>query len=794
MIAAHGEPEQTAALAADLQRCLKVMTGAELPVVPVSGPAARPGIALATVASLADASRERALPTEPEHYVIRVDDGQRPEVLILGADEAGLAFGVYAFLESLGCRWYVPGPLGEEIPKRDTLVLGEGVRRDGPDFALRNVWWAYGGRPGWQKSAYSLWRTRNRMGGVQAFMGHNLQRIVPSSTFGAGHPEYFPLIDGKRRVPGTAEAHGWQPCTSNPEVVEIAAKAAIEYFTKLPSAFTFSLSPADGYGWCECPDCTAQDPLKFRGMPRRGKGRRMALFANAVAEKVSRELPAKYLCWYAYAGSVEAPEDVKVHPNVIVSLAHYGWCGCNLHDLRDERCALNAEFREVLEGWCATGCKLFIREYWTTLVSATDMPARVCAAYSLADDIPYFRSRGVIGFSSESIPDYGACALNFWMAARKMWDAEADTEGLLTDWFGGMYGPAAAEMCRITEEIVARCRDGGCRGNAFSEEYLKGLQERLETAREACSEERHRGRIDMSVRATAFALQLRDYILGPNREKHQALVAAVADIKERHDFAVDFRSFLSRLGREAKADVKLADPWRELRLRRLPGAPPVPAAALDTAMVVRGQHAFVVVVEAGDVIRGEFHVRRLGAYLSGGAFALVSPSGKVVLTGYGFVNEPVPFEAKAGESGTYVLALTTGSNAARVRIENPLCCLAGKAHHFLGRQPALFAGFATAGDRARTVTLNSDASGDPEKPGETARMQVFGADGEPVADGDTLSGKPFRAHLDSVAGTWVELRVGPASKGVLEDLRISLGGECHPFLATHPGRLMVPSE
>ena len=625
-------------------------------------------------------------------------------------------------------------------------------------------------------------------------MGHNLQRIVPPSTFGTDHPEYFPLIDGKRRVPGKDEGHGWQPCTSNPEVVEIAARAAIGYFTQRPSAYTYSLSPADGYGWCECSECTAQDPPKFRGMPRRGKGRRMALFANAVADKVSREFPAKYLCWYAYAGSVEAPEDVKVHPNVVVSLAHYGWCGCNIHDLYDERCGLNAEFRRVLEGWCATGCKLFIREYWTTLVSATDMPARVCAAYSLAADIPTFKSKGVIGFSSESIPDYGVCALNFWLAARKMWDAEADTEGLLTDWFGGMYGPAAAEMRRVTEEILTRCRDGGCRGNAFSEEYLRGLRERLEGARDACPEERHRARIDLSIRAVGLALQLRDYILGPSRDKHQALVSSMADIKERQDFAVDFRSFLGRLGSEATANVKLAGPWRALRLRQLPDAPPVPAAALDAAMVVRGQHAFVIVAEAGDVIRGEFRVRRLGTYLSGGAFALVAPSGKVVLTGHGFVNQPVPFEARAGESGTYVLALTTGSNAASVRTENPLCCLAGREHHFLGRQPALFAAFRPAGEGARRVTLGSDSSGDPEKPGETARLQVLGAGGERLADGDTISGKPFAVPLDDAAGAWVELRLGSASKGVLEDLRISLGAGCRPFLATHPGRLLMPAE
>ena len=36
--------------------------------------------------------------------------------------------------------------------------------------------------------------------------------------------------------------------------------------------------------------------------------------------------------------------DVGVHPNVVISLAHYGWCGCNTHALADARCSLNPKF------------------------------------------------------------------------------------------------------------------------------------------------------------------------------------------------------------------------------------------------------------------------------------------------------------------------------------------------------------------------------------------------------------------------------------------------------------------
>jgi hypothetical protein len=436
------------------------------------------------------------------------------------------------------------------------------------------------------------------MGGVQASMGHNLQRIISPQEFGEEHPEYFPLREGVRYVPERGGENGWQPCTSNPEVIAIAARKAIAYFDENPDAYSFSLSPVDGYGWCECDKCTAQDPPALRGNRMRGKGRRMSIFANAVAERLAEKHPDKYVCWYAYAGAVEAPEDVGVHPNVVISLAHYGWCGCNIHALQDPECPINPNFLGILNDWAAKDCKLFIREYWTTLVARTDMPARICAAYSLAEDIPFLKSKGVIGFSSESVTDYGACAMNFWMAGRKMWDAEADTAALVADFCGGMYGPAAEVMRAYFEEVVRICRARGCRSPSFSDEELADFHARVDRAAALCETPRQRDRVSLTQDSLDFADQFRDYLLKPSGEKREALVSRANELRDAHSLAVDFTAFIRRLGQKTQLNVAPAKTWLKTSFVPL-STETMPPTAREVAFTIRGEHAFLILAKRG---------------------------------------------------------------------------------------------------------------------------------------------------------------------------------------------------
>lgn len=784
----------------ELSKYVAAMSGAQLPILKPHErvPPGRTSIFVGTVADakrLVDDAALKAMGSfAPNGFMIQVRSGGRaaPCVFIVGHDVPGMEFGVYDFLESLGCRWYMPGVVGEEIPEHPTLVVEDKLEVQNPDFMLRNFWWGYGNRPAWQKEAYATWRKRNKMGGVKASMGHNLQRIINPVEYGKDYPEYFPLRGNTRYIPKNAGEHGWQPCTSNPKVIEIAAQKAIAAFDRDPELYSFSLSPVDGYGWCECERCQSQDPPELRGSAQRGKGRRMTIFANEVAKRLAKKHPDRYVCWYAYAGAVEAPPDLDVHPNVIISLAHYGWCGCNIHALKDPSCKLNAHFLKILDDWAGKECKLFIREYWATLVGATDKPARVCGAYSLAEDIPFFKSKGAIGFSSESVPDYGACALNFWLAARKMWRADADTTALLQDFCEGMYGPAESTMRDYFTGIVETCRQRGCRSSFFTDDELTTLRSKVDIAAKLCATEKQRARVQLTRDSLDFVTGMRDYVRAPSAQKRQALVHTVGALRDRHSLAVDFKSFLARLGRQLRADPSRANELLKMALVPLTDVP-MPSDATESAFSVRGKHLFVILTSKGERIKGRMEVRRLGRYLSGGAFALVSPSSKLLAQGTAAVGEPGRFEALAEEAGTHVVVVNTGRNAARVYADNQYFCLAGQSLALLGSQPEAYLALEPTAKQA-TITLTSPSGGPPDAPGETAAMVAFDPNGKEIARGDTTSGQPVGISLTpgpaQARSPW-RIRIGRAPKGTLEDLTLTLGSGAAPFVATHPTRLLL---
>lgn len=784
-----GDAEALAPIAAELAEYITAMTGSQ-PLISADpmAPAAGARIVLGLVDDLInDGIIVGAPDLPPESFLLRTGE---ESVAIVAVDMPGLWFGAYELLEELGCRYYFPGELGENVPQTDALTLADLDRIESPDFIHRNVWWAYGGRPGWQRGLYVDWQRKAKMGGVKAAMGHNLMRIVPVAEFGQTHPEYYPMVDGQRLVPPESQAHGWQPCTSNPEVIQLAIDAAIAYFDENPDAYTYSLSPNDGYGWCQCDACKAQDPPEYREYANRGKGRRMLLFANAVAGKLVEKHPDKCVAWYAYAGTVEPPTDVKAHPNVVTAVAHYGWCGCNIHPIEDADCKLNAAFRDVMDGWAKVAEKIFVREYFTTLVAASDVIARDVGAYSLAADMPYFKAHNVIGVNSESIPDYGAGGLNYFLAGKLMWDAEQPLEPLLADWYGGLYGPAAAAMRDYTETIVTTCRGRGDRGAFFTQDDLDALSAKLDAAAQLAETEKQKARVAMVREAFDYMLLVRAYSEKPTKERREQLSAMVDDIEAGQRLSIDFIRHRAAMQYKPTA---LPDNTAEFAgaLMRPVSDEAMPEGVADGAPALRGTHAMAVLLKRGENLTGEVVVRRLGRYLNPTAWAILDPAGKTVLEGSASVEEDSAIEYVAEQDGTHVLVMNSSSNACAAKVDNQYAALVGRVTHFLGPTPWLYF-YVLDGVETASISLRTDA------PGETAKLTVLDPDGTVVFEEETGANRDtVTANLplspEHVGKVW-SFRVTGASTGVCEDVMFSLGAGTASSLATHPSRLIVESE
>lgn len=260
---------------------VRKITGAALPVAgkPAAG---RPAVYVGAAAVGAGLRLDDIGSASGEGMRIVAGDSR---VLIAGQCPAATLKAVCRFLEELGCRYFMEGPLGEIYPEQKTLAVPVLDITDKPGFLSRRIW-------GSTWSGRSLWKTWNGAGGIRLHTGHSWGSYIPKKLFDE-HPGYF-RMDGE----GTRRPSQWL-CTSNDALrAAFAARvsAAIAAGTGHPS-----ISPPDGRGYCRCPACRAQDDPDARE-PSTGAvcmTNRYVDFFDDVARRVAADHPGAILNFYA---------------------------------------------------------------------------------------------------------------------------------------------------------------------------------------------------------------------------------------------------------------------------------------------------------------------------------------------------------------------------------------------------------------------------------------------------------------------------------------------------------------
>ena len=375
------------------------------------------------------------------------------DILILGGSDSGTSCGVYGLLEDhLDVRWFMPGELFEDVPVQTTLRIPPINETVTPHF-LHRVFSGIAGLEGhtWERHN----RTSNRRPELP-YDGfhHALYKIFPVAEYGETHPEYYALIDGERLVPESdALSNVWfgQPCTSNPEVIDLTIHAARRYFDETPEAHCFSLGMNDNRNFCQCENCRALDipDQVFRGHPVYSD--RWFTYINMVARALQASHPGKFVGCLAYM-NVEAPPlgIDRLEPNVTVYLT------------QDSSQHLDAAYRDkdraFIRSWtekCDHVCKYdyyglewMVPRYFPNIISA---------------DIKFQHAVGVKGFYAEAYPHWSGFGPQIWLASKLWWDADQNSEALMDEFFGRLYRGAAAHMRAFydrLEEIWQRPRQG----------------------------------------------------------------------------------------------------------------------------------------------------------------------------------------------------------------------------------------------------------------------------------------------------------------------------------------------
>lgn len=405
---------------------VKKITDAELPVADTA-PAGAPAILVGAAAVKAGLNLDDIKSPSQEGVRI-VAEGNR--VLIAGQNGTATLKGVCRFLEELGCRYFMDGPMGEVYPRTRDLSVGRLTITEQPGFLYRSIWGSmWGGE--------DLWKVWNGAGGIGLNTGHAWGGYMPKGQF-AQHPEYFALgKDGQRH-------DGDWACTSNKELRRIFAQnvsAAIAGGNTNPS-----LSPPDGTGYCRCPACQAQDdPNSIE--PSSGAvcvTNRYVDFLDDVARQVAKEHPESILNFYCYADYTQAPTNGrKLEPNLCAWLAPIRYC--RLHAIGSPDCPSRVQLGQMIDGWAAAANKIGYRTYNYNLAECT-VPFSLLSVWK--HDIPYLKAKGCIGMNLETLPMWELYGPHIYLSIRLSYDPKADADALMDDYFARFYGPKAGPLMK----------------------------------------------------------------------------------------------------------------------------------------------------------------------------------------------------------------------------------------------------------------------------------------------------------------------------------------------------------
>ena len=124
------------------------------------------------------------------------DDNGKP---VSPYGETGSLYAVYNFLRDfLGVRWFMPGAIGEVVPKRKTITVKAVNYKKEPDFTYRHLY-AFSFS---QDPAAAAWYRRAGFGASwQVDINHSFWRFYRANPeYRKEYPQIFSLVDGKRQT------------------------------------------------------------------------------------------------------------------------------------------------------------------------------------------------------------------------------------------------------------------------------------------------------------------------------------------------------------------------------------------------------------------------------------------------------------------------------------------------------------------------------------------------------------------------------------------------------------------
>ena len=516
IVTAATPSENARAAALELQRYVRKMSGAELPIATDATPPSGPLI-LVGASRLTEPMRGLAIPSgltrelREEGFVLSC----RADRLVLTGNDAGPYYGtryaVVELLHRLGMRWFMPGEFGEVVPEAHTLTVAEMEVRQHPDFPMRNYWQHHRGR---MEAEDTEWKIHHKMNPrMQDWFGvpgdSSIRGYMPGQEEFKAHPEWFALQrDGRR------DEH--MPClTSTGMVAHFVARVKADARAgKRFSAF----APDDGMPRCYCDQCQKlangfdgygandRDPLVEASISNE-----WFHFINAILDAVNQEFPEHKIVTNGYANRDIPPElpGFNQRRNLVVMFANI--CACTLHAYDDPRCWQMRRQGQMIRQWGKLCDKVWLYNYnYTMLVSKFTITPMVSR---LRRNIPLLKEWGMLGFHDQDEADLALTGLPTRLVRAALeWDTKADVDALLDDFYHRWFGRAAGPMQAYYDALESAFKNTTAHGHedvVLNTIYTPALLKKLEAS---VKQAEQRAQSDAEKSHVALERKMFDYL------------------------------------------------------------------------------------------------------------------------------------------------------------------------------------------------------------------------------------------------------------------------------------------
>jgi ankyrin repeat protein/microsomal dipeptidase-like Zn-dependent dipeptidase/predicted choloylglycine hydrolase len=474
--------------AKELQRYLNRITGSEFTLRRSSKAPGNPAI----VVSRAGMDLSRSLnfsdrPKKPESYLIAVEEEQS---LLIGADDRGVLYAVYAFLEEdCGVFWLAPARGQEVVPRKQILDITIGNRIDGPVWPIRMIAPIPKRRDNVERFKQFIdFSSKIRLNSFQLFagsfaqmeisepwddvrkelipefkkrglwldIGHNswIYFMCPEKYF-KKHPEWFSLDEEGKRVKNR------QICFSSKEAINKFEKNVREYLKKHPEVRVLSLGLDKIWrGFCQCEGCRSLNPME-----------EALKVINRFALSMEDEFPDVK---FAHVSNLGYGFDfgIKPHKNILVYIV-VGMEHCFSHGFYS-KCKNNYRWARFLNNH---------RKNWLNQIilydchATTNVTSNMLMPFAdlMQKDIRDLHNKGFDGYETlfTDVKSWWTYSLNLWMFGKLLWDPQRDAKKLMAEWVKAAYPTSFKQILPVYKmlEDIGRYENRYCY-NSFTHSLI----------------------------------------------------------------------------------------------------------------------------------------------------------------------------------------------------------------------------------------------------------------------------------------------------------------------------------